>query len=157
MGPLPASEEIFLKELPFLPRRVGRHRYNTCQRHRLVLIASLELIIDGDLKAGRGSPRRNLRPNFRRTFADRSNGTNSLGFVIVGLSRLHGIVNTASAPNEICVDLLVLLALLTTVYVVTLDRITRRITRRNTCVPRKPNAAQLGERGRGSRRRSSNV
>src|SRR5271157_180835 len=111
---------------------------------RHVLIASWESRIGEELAAGGGSPRRNHRLNFLRRFADRPVCTHSPGFVIVGLSRLHQIVNTDRAPNEICVDLLVLFAQIATIYVVTLDRISGRITRRNACVPRKPHAVRFG-------------
>src|ERR1019366_2664425 len=108
---------------------------------------------------GGGSPRRNHRPNFRRRFADRSICTNSLGFVIVGMSCFHEIVNTASTPNQLCVDFFVPFTWIATVYAITLDRISGRITRRNTCIPRKLDAVRLGFgcRGRRSRRRSINV
>ena len=104
----------------------------------------LGVTINGELETDGVSPRRNHGLSFQRRFADRSICTNGLGFVIVGLSRLHEMVKTASAPNEISVDFLVLFARLSTIYVVTSDRVSGRIARRNTRLPRELHTVWLG-------------
>lgn len=93
---------------------------------------------------GAGSPRRNHRLNFRRRLADGSSCTNSPGFVIVGMFRFHEVVNTASAANQFRIDFFVPFTWIATVYAITLDHISGRITRRNTCIPRKLDAVRLG-------------
>ena len=63
---------------------------------------------------------------------------------MVGVSTLHEIVNAAGALNEFRVDLFVFLAPFATINVVAPNRITGRITRRYTRVPRKPYAMRPG-------------
>ncbi len=107
--------------------------------------------------SGEGSPRRNYHFDFRRRLTDQSSRTNSFGFVIVSLPRLHKVVNTASAPNETRVDLLIFLfARIATINVITLDRISGRFACRNTRVPRKRHSMRFeGRKCRSCRRCSS--